>query len=213
MNRFATTAAATVLLLLPGTAALGESKLLVSGGLNRASVASSEDTGDAQESVMRLAIGLAVGIPVSEGLNLQLGADYSQKGFGLGAEGFGELTTEIDYLELTALVSKPFPVGDRASAYLLAGPALALKLSCQFAGTVLGEEISMDCGDDDGPRGIDLGLAGGIRFEIGLSEKAGLSVSAHYTHGLLNLDDSGQGDLSLKNRALSLRAGLAYSIG
>ena len=140
MNRLATTAAATVLLLLPATAALGQSQLLVSGGLNRASVASSEDTGDAQKSVMRLAIGLAVGIPVSEGLNLQLGASYSQKGFGLGAEGFGEVTTEIDYLELTALVSKPFPVGDRASAYLLAGPALALKLSCQFAGTEPGRQ-------------------------------------------------------------------------
>ena len=87
-----------------------------------------------------VAIGLAVGIPVSEGLNLQLGASYSQKGFGLGAEGFGEVTTEIDYLELTALVSKPFPVGDRASAYLLAGPALALKLSCQFAGTEPGRQ-------------------------------------------------------------------------
>ena len=71
----------------------------------------------------------------------------------------------------------------------------------------------MDCGDDGGPRGIDLGLAGGIRVEIGLSEQVGLSVGALYTHGLLNLDDSGQGDLSLKNRALSLRAGLAYSIG
>ena len=118
---------------------------------------------------------------------------------------------EFDYLELTTLASKRFRAGDRVYVHLLAGPAPAFLMSCQ----VIEGEDSEDCHDDldDGPRKVDLGLAGGIRFEIGLSEKVGLSVGALYNHGILNLNDSGDDDITIKNRGMTLRAGLAYSIG
>ena len=126
-----------------------------------ASVAVSEDDGVSPESVTRLAIGVSAGIPMSEGLGLHLGAGYSQKGFSASAFG-ADVTTEIDYLELTALAGLPLPLGERSSVHLLVGPALAFKLSCAVSASFMGESLSEDCGDD-GPKSMDLGLTGGAR--------------------------------------------------
>ena len=210
MNRFATSAAATLILLSPATSALGQTTLLISGGLSLASMTSSdEELNSLVESSMGMSIGLTAGIPVSESLNLELGASYSQKGFAT-AEG----TLDLGYLDVTALASKPFPMSDRASVHLLAGPALAYKVSCQVTVSFEAEEFSEDCDDEFiMMRSMDLGLAGGVRFEIGLSEKAGLSVGAFYTYGLLNQNVDDNEALSIKHRVLTLRAGLAYSIG
>ena len=192
-------------------AAMAQTRLTVAGGLNLASVtAEAEGLSVTPESVTRLAIGASVGIPMSERWGLHLGAGYSQKGFGLDAFG-ASVTTEIDYLEVTALAGMPFSVSERASVHLLAGPALAFKVSCQVSATFLGEELDEDCGDD-GPKAMDLGLVGGARLEFGVSDKMGVSVGALYNFGLLNMDDSGS-DETLKNRVMSLQAGIVYSIG
>ena len=203
-------ALATITLAPPWSdAAMAQTKLTVAGGMNLASV-TAEAEGLTPESVTRLALGASIGIPMSERWGLHLGAGYSQKGFGLDAFG-ASVTTEIDYLEITALAGVPFSISESASVHLLAGPALAFKLSCQVSATFLGEEIDEDCGDD-GPKAMDLGLVGGARLEFGLSEKMGISVGALYNLGLLNMDDSGS-DETLKSRVMSLQAGIVYSIG
>ena len=142
----------------PGVA-LAQTTFTVAGGLNMASVAVSEDEGLSPESVTRLGIGVSAGIPMSERLGLHLGAGYSQKGFAASAFGV-DVTTEIDYLELTALAGMPLSLGERSSVHLLVGPALAFKLSCAASASFMGESLSEDCGDD-GPKSMDLGLAGG----------------------------------------------------
>ena len=203
-------ALATITLAPPWPhAAMAQTRLTVAGGLNLATVAADAE-GLTPESVTRLAIGASVGIPMSERWGLHLGAGYSQKGFGLDAFGVS-VTTEIDYLEVTALAGVPFSISERASVHLLAGPALAFKLSCQASATFLGEDLSEDCGDD-GPKAMDLGLVGGARLEFGVSDKMGVSVGALYNFGLLNMDDSGS-DETVKNRVMSLQAGIVYSIG
>ena len=202
-------ATVTLVPMWPG-AALAQTTLTFAGGLNMASVALSPDEGVSSESVTRLAIGVSAGIPMSERLGLHLGAGYSQKGF--SASGFGvDITTEIDYLEFTALAGIPLSGGERASVHLLAGPALALKLSCQASASFMGESLSDDCGDD-GPKSMDLGLAGGARLEFGLSEKMGVSLGALYNLGLTNMDD-GDGSETIKNRVLTLQAGVVFSGG
>ena len=175
MKRLATLVAVTATLLTPATPALAQTALLFSGGLNRASIAVTVPEGKAAlseylEPVTRMSAGLAVGIPLSEGWNIELGGSYSQKGFAIPKFGGGSGGSFlIDYREVTALASKPFPLGDRASVSLLAGPALALQLSCQ----VFIEETE-DC-ETDGPKDTsDLGLAGGVRLRMGLSEKVGV---------------------------------------
>ena len=190
-------------------AAMAQTRLTVAGGLNLATVAADAE-GLTPESVTRLAIGASVGISMSERWGLHLGAGYSQKGFSISAFG-ADATTSIDYLELTALAGIPFSVSERASLHLLAGPALAFQLSCQVSATFLGEELDGDCGDD-GPKAMDLGLVGGARLEFGVSDKMGVSVGALYNFGLLNMDDSSS-DETVKNRVMSLQAGIVYSIG
>ena len=143
-------------------------------------------------------------------MGLHLGAGYSQKGFAASAFG-ADVTTEIDYLELTVLAGMPLSLGERSSVQLLAGPALAFKLSCGVSATFMGESLSGDCGDD-GPKSMDMGLAGGARLEIGLSETMGLSVGALYNLGLLNMDDSG-GSGTVKSRVMTLQAGFVFSGG
>ena len=191
-------------------AALAQTTFTVAGGLNLASVAASADEGVTPESVTRLVVGVSVGISMSEGLGLHLGAGYSQKGFAASAFG-ADVTTEIDYLELTALAGMPLSLGERSSVHLLAGPALAFKLSCGASATFMGEGLSEDCGDD-GPKSMDLGLTGGARLEIGLSEKMGFSVGALYNLGLLNMDD-GDGSGTIKSRVMTLQAGIVLSAG
>lgn len=212
--------AIAVVTLAPGTAALGQTTLLVSGGLNRASVAVSGDDADELGDlgpVTRMWVGLAASVPVSEDWDLELGAGLSQKGFGQSLEGFDvEGTLELNYLEMTAHVGKSLPVADRASVKLLAGPALALRLSCRTTTRTPEEEKTEDCpeDEDDQPRGTDMGLGGGVRLQIGLSEEVGLTVGAFYTLGLLNIDEEDDDfDLVIKNRALTLRAGLTFPIG
>lgn len=190
-------------------AAQAQTNLTVVGGLNLASVATDTD-GLSPESVTRLALGASVDIPVADRIGLHVGAAYSQKGFAIAAFG-AEATTRIDYLEFTALAGLPISVAERASVHILAGPALALKVSCDVSASFLGEEINEDCGDD-GPKGMDLGLAGGARLEFGVSEKMGVSVGALYNLGLTNMDDSGAGE-SIKSRVMTLQAGIVYSIG
>ena len=191
------------------SAALAQTTFTFAGGLNMASVALSPDEGVSPESVTRLGIGVSAGIPMSERLGLHLGAGYSQKGF--SASGFGaDITTEIDYVELTALAGIPLSGGERASVHLLAGPALAFKLSCQAFASFMGESLSEDCGDD-GPK-LDIGLAGGARIEFGLSDKMGLSLGALYNLGLLNINDSGGSD-AIKSRVLTLQAGVVLWAG
>ena len=201
--------AITLVPLWPG-AAPAQTAFTLTGGLNMASVAVSENEGLSPESVTRLTIGVSAGIPMSESLELHLGAGYSQKGF--SASGFGaEIATEIDYLELTALAGMPVSVGERTSLHLLAGPAVAFKLSCEASASFMGESLSEDCGDD-GPKSIDMGLAGGARIEIGLSETMGLSLGALYNLGLLNMDDSDDSG-TIKSRVLTLQAGVVLGAG
>ena len=123
-----------------------------------------------------------------------------------------EATTKIDYLEFTALGGMPFSVSDRAAVHLLAGPALAFKVSCGISASFMGEELSEDCGDP-GLKSMDLGIAGGARLEIGLSEKMGLSVGALYNLGLTNMDEDDDVEVSIKSRVMTLQAGVVYSIG
>ncbi|MCY4573510.1 MAG: porin family protein [Gemmatimonadetes bacterium] len=213
--------AAPLFLLTPAPTA-AQTKLGITGGLNLASVDISSESGLVPdfESVTRLSLGLSATIPISETWGLQLAGGYSQKGAMSSFTEDGanvESTLKMDYIELAALGMVHLPVsGERVSAHLLAGPALALETSCgisaqaSFMGSDL--EISEDC-DDSGPdrSNFDVGLAGGGGIEIGLSDALGVSLDALYTFGFLDMDKAD--DDSLKHRVLSLRVGLVYSIG
>ena len=225
MKHLATPILATTLLLLTVTPAFSQVSLAVTGGVNIATLKVDTEFGappGAEKSVKRLSIGLAANIAASESWGLQLGGSYSQKGgrFDVSEQGVSaEARVETDYLEFTVFGRVQFPMsGDRISAHLLAGPALALESSCHFIGKATGPdgtafEFSGDCDEDTGLETptFDLGLAGGGGLAIKLHDTLGMSFGLLYTYGLLDLDTSDSA--SIKQRALTLRAGLVYSIG
>ena len=215
---------AIAVVLLIAAPAAGQVRIGVAGGLNLASLMVSSETDDVPdfESVTRMSIGASATMPISDRWAFQLAGGYSQRG-GLGdlsEDGVDiNLTLKTDFYELAGLGVMRFPLsGDRVSAHLLAGPALALEASCEidvqahFEGTNV--EINEDC--DSGEfrldrANLDLGLVGGGGIEIGASESLGVSLGVRYNFGLLDLDET-ERDV-LKHRSLSLRVGLVYSIG
>ena len=222
MKRSSTLFFAAALLLLSQAPASAQTKIALTGGATISSldITTDDDFYPDFQSVTRLSIGLAATIPMSDGFGIQLGGAYSQKGGSLEfTEGgiVGESSIETDYLEFTALGKVGLPLfGDRASAYLLAGPALAFESSCQLRASATSGtesfEIDTDCdeGDLDRPN-YDYGLAGGGGLEIGFTDKLGISLGLLYTYGLQDLDDN-SGD-SVKNRSLTLSGGFVFSIG
>jgi opacity protein-like surface antigen len=239
------TACLAVLLLLPSTPASAQTTVSAMGGLNMASLDLDVDDALAPilQSVNRMSVGLTSTFPVSDRFGIQLGGTYSQKGGSVdvlgmlslmadmammpGMEGMDlkselegmDLKSEIemDYIELTVLAEVRLPLsGERVSAHLLGGPALALRSSCQMAFSVSRGTFSLDgseaCDEIDlDSKAFDIGLAGGGGIEIGLTDKLNARLGLLYTLGLLDIseDDSG----TLKHRALTLRAGLGYPVG
>lgn len=210
-------------LLLTAAPAAGQTRLGVTGGLNLASVDVS--TGELFvpdfESVARMSIGVSVTMPISENLGFQLAGSYSQKGGRWDVslpDVRADITLKADYFEVAGLGTLRLPLsGDRISAHLLGGPALALEVSCEASAVATFEGTNVNttqsC-DEDGAlerSKFDLSVAGGGGIEFELSESMGLSFDAIYTLGLLDIDKAERD--SLKHRVLTLRAGLVYSIG
>ena len=119
----------------------------------------------------------------------------------------------MDYLELAVLARMGFPLsGERASGHLLAGPVLAWQTSCRTQDSD-GNSYRCDNVAFD-PKKYDVGVAGGGGIEIGLTDTLHASVGLLYTLGLFNISNEASEEvLTVKNRAMTLRAGLGYRIG
>lgn len=120
-----TAIAATLVLTLTAVPSAAQTTIHVSGGLNRATVSIGADW------VMRAVAGAALSFPVSERLNLQLGTDYSQKGFGAGATGVASFSAHTGYLEASVLLDVALGGGEGVSMHLLVGPTFGLNISCE----------------------------------------------------------------------------------
>lgn len=241
MNRLSTLvlpAVLTAVFLMPGASVRAQTTLSLTGGVNITSLDTDNDGTRAPgfESLTRMSIGVAATLPVSDRFGLQLGGRYAQKGgrldvlgvLGMMDDMFGgfeemppgasfDADFEMDYVELSALARVGFPLsGDRVSGYLLAGPALGLQSSCEGVARLSGLDepafnVSTDCDEARLDfRKIDVGLAGGAGIDIGLTDSIDARLGLLYTLGLSNVSDDVGG--SVKHRALTIQAGLAFPI-
>lgn len=207
-----TAIAATLLLALAAVPGAAQTTIHVSGGLNRANISAGSPG-----CVNRMVAGAALSFPVSERLNLQLGADYSQKGFGADFLGAASFSARTGYLEAGALLDVALGGGEGASLHLLAGPTFGLNMSCELAlsGPGVPGRDPVDCDDPrvsgDRPSGSDGGVVGGLRAGVGVSDDMDLTLGAFYNLGVLNIFRRGGG--SGKSRTMTVRAGFAYRIG
>ena len=211
-----------LVLLLPAQApAAGQTTLALSGGLNIASA----DVEDASAmvpdavSITRASVGLAADFSLSDRFGIQLGGRYAQKGVGLELNEDGaniESNVELDYFEFAALGRLRFPLaGDRVSLHVLTGPAMAVETGCSLNATASfgGESVELEeeCDEVELERSlVDLAWAVGGGLDIGISENLSASPGILYTHGLADVDTATRA--SLKNRALTLQIGLAYTL-
>ena len=223
MKRMPTVIAASLLLACAAAPTAAQTTLHVSGGVTRAGLITSDYPPDA---VIRVVAGAALSFPVAGRLKLQLGADYSQKGYSdntaTDTEPAGEyISAHLDYLEASALLDVPLRGGQSESLHLLLGPTLGLYLSCEFQG----ESYTQTC-EDHGPTGPDGGVAGGFRVRIWISDSMDLTLGAFVNIGLLDVFQGSRSNRRIfpfttpeetsttgKNRTITARVGFAYRIG
>jgi Outer membrane protein beta-barrel domain len=112
----------------------------------------------------------------------------------------------LSYLEVPLLARvAPYQI-HRLQPYLLAGPAIAFLLTCQFAS--MGE--TEDCKRNG--REIDVSLIGAAGVSVALPWPGAVTVEIRYDHGLRKVDDS---DLKqdTKNRAVLFSIGYSHRLG
>ena len=223
---------ALALLLPSGTPAAGQTTLVLTGGLNHASmdfrnslndflgVATPQETSESV-GIKRLAAGAAVAFQLSGRWGLQVGGAYSKKGgrWESGARDWeSDVLLETDYLEIAALARRRVESPGDLSVVVLVGPALSWELACEVRelGHMYGRQYDVikDC-DARGPlasqrSNVDLGVAFGGAVEVDISADLGVSLGVLYTSGML--DFSGDFGSAIKHRVLTLQAGILYPI-
>lgn len=206
--------AATMLLVLNAVPGAAQTNIHVSGGLNWANL-----NDGPPDAVMRLVAGAALSFPVSERFSLQLGADYSQRGFGVRIAG-ASFSADLDYLEANALLDAALVRAERASLHILAGPTFGLNLSCKLTFVIpnLPAPGPVDCDDPmasgDLPSGSDGGIVGGLRAGVGVFDRLDVTIGAFYNFGVFNILRSTPPSNAMgRSRTMTARAGIAYRIG
>jgi len=210
-----------IVLLLPATAASAQHTVSLVGGMNLTIIAN--QSGDERYPVaFQRGTGANLGLAASymlsppdtrQTLSVLVTGAYSQKGAQLGNPG---IDFRMDYLELALLAEAKFPsIVDGIIIRFLLGPALAWLQSCQrdFPVTDDRRETTNECEEGEF-RDRDHAVALGSGLEFRLIDRLWLTTSFLYTIGLgyINyVDEFVEG--SLKNRALTLRAGLSVPFG
>ena len=196
------------------------------GGANRADLDTYGDP--VVRTLTRLALGGVVDLGLGEQLGIRLEPMYIQKGGKFEATEDpssrppGRL--EASFLEIPVLLK--LSVGDRVKPYLLAGPAIGLRLSEDIELNLADQTYAGDMKDTTDPLdvglvfgagvGLPLGSADGFlecRYTLGLSNrmKGGLVlVTGPAGTGDINFD---QDDDKFKTRGLQILVGLTFPLG
>ena len=160
-------------------------------------------------------------LPVFGNLGIQLGGSYVRRGSTFSILQLGDIIYELNYAEFSALAKARVPLmGERVSLHLLAGPTVGMEVSCEgtIVATLQPITIVDECADEgpgdtiDTPTtALDFGVAGGAGVEVRIVERVGLSLELLYTLGLRSIYD-GPLDQTVKNRAMTVQAGLVFPI-
>lgn len=207
--------------LFPATVASAQHTISLLGGMNL-TILANQAMDDRFPVAFQRATGANLGLAASymlspqdtrQTLSLQLAGTYSEKGAALGDPG---IDFRMDYLELALLADAKFPsIVDGIFVRFLLGPALAWLQSCQrnFPADDNRPAMSKECEAGEF-RDRDFAVVLGSGLEFRLVDRLWLTTSFLYTIGLgyINyVDEFVEG--SLKNRALTLRAGISVPFG
>jgi hypothetical protein len=202
----------TVLALVWGSASASHAQTVV--GLHvGASIADlmGDDVEDV-ETHTGIYAGATVHLSLNDRLGVVLGAGYTQKGAELNDPEV-DGTLKLDYVEFPALLRFTFPSSGHVAAYLQAGGAVGLRSRCEVEGSEGSVTATVDC-DEIGLEleKTDWGAVVGAGLAIDVTDRIDLVLDGFYTFGLVKLDDDPDPD-DVRNRALTLRAGVAVPLG
>jgi opacity protein-like surface antigen len=206
-----------VVLLLAGLWALStplsaQAVLGFHGGVNIADLAGDdvEDT----ESLTGINVGASIMFSIAGNLGLQVGGSYSEKGAKVSdVEPGVDAKFSLAYIEFPVLLRYSIPSSSALGFHLFGGGAIGLESKCEVEGSDGGVTVTVDC-DEAGfeVTSTDFGLMGGAGVDIGVTDRIDVMIDLLYNYGLITVDDSGEeGDV--KNRAFTIRAGLAIPLG
>lgn len=95
------------------------------------------------------------------------------------------------------------PARRGSAVHIFAGPSFNVRLRARGEGTFQGETSEQDISEDIEP--FEIGLVVGAGVEIGR-----LILDGRYAWGLSDLDKDDTDDVIVKNRVLSLTAGIRF---
>lgn len=173
---------------------------------------------NSQEGRRGILAGASLTLPVSGPLGLRLEGSYLQRGATFSLVQIGDVALSLDYVQVAALGRASLPLGgSRSSLYLLAGPVIAWETSCEVTITpVLQPIVQMGGCDEEAlktpTKNVDFAVSGGAGILLSLTGGMGLSLDVLYTHGLRSIYD-GELGWTGHNRAVSVQAGLVFSVG
>ena len=205
-SRLRAAALVAVLMAALPAAAAAQMQAGLRGGVNFANV-TGRDADNAFDSRPGFLGGAFLEAPFADIVSIELGLQYSQKGFKV--PGFGSSrTAQLDYFEVPALLTVLFPAGARTSLALYAGPTFSFAVRCR--GDIFGFD-AIDCRDAE-VRTFDLGgdVGAGLRFP--LASGSTFMVDGFYDFGFQSFD-AARNPFDMKNQVFSLTAGLMVPVG
>jgi opacity protein-like surface antigen len=215
MNRtrvFCMVAVLALLVALPTQA--GELGKGVKAGITYSKVTNDGPAGDS-DSTMGFAAGIALSYDLVPGLTLAPELLYVQQGGkydvnlvdGGMVVGSGELTWDLDYLQVPVLAKLNLPVVGALLPNLFAGPAFAFNVKSDYT---LESDSGDETGEVDDIKSTDLSLIVGIGMKVGAGP-AGVDVELRYNHGLTDINDSDAADAAeITNRGFQVLAGFSF---
>jgi hypothetical protein len=192
----------------------------VKAGINFADLGGSDVSSEAVQGKTGLVGGLSVAFRFGDIFEVQGEFLYSQKGVKIeetGANGLTNGTISLNYMETPILLKAGLPTQGKFRPALYAGPAVSFEMSCDLSGTFDGETADRKCDNqDDGwvpkeRKTFDWGLVFGAEAVYKVGRKTSLLFEVRYNLGLSSLEATEQ-NLNVKNRALSLMAGVLFAL-
>lgn len=206
---------------LPAAAVSAQHTISLLGGMNLTVIAQ-KATDDIVRVGFHRTTGLNVGLAGSfmlsppetrHTLHVQLTGVYSQKGAELGRPG---LDHQLDYLDLGLLADMRFrSVVDGVFIHFVLGPALGWLMSCQGVRAATDDNPGSTTACEEGKfRSLDYSIVGGSGVEFAFVDRLRVTTSFLYTIGLGYIDHGDEFEAgTMKNRTLTLRAGVGFPIG
>lgn len=185
-----------------GAAAAQQRQFGVRGGATLATVSNQSSLGSTTFDVRS---GLVAGGFVTAPLrwvDLQPEVLYTSKG-ALLREGGVDSRLVLDYLELPILARRPIGRIGAMRLAVAAGPAFAVRLSARTRTSFGGATEDVDLRDEVERYDVGAVLAGALNV-------GAVVVDARYTHGFRDIDRDGSDAVAVRNRAVTISAGIRF---